>query len=211
MKKRSGFTVMARLIGLVKPLSGYMVLAILMGLVGHLCAAFITIFGGFAVLDLLGFTTPVVLKTTFICVLLFALVRGVFRYAEQSRNHFIAFKLLALIRERSSAHCAVSAPRSSRAATAATSSPSSRRTLSCSRSSTRTRSRPQPSRRFSRSSCVCSSGIITRCLAFWHSRLTSASAWSSRSSRPAARAIRGCDSARSRARCRPSSSTACAA
>ena len=100
MKKRSGFTVMARLIGLVKPLSGYMVLAILMGLVGHLCAAFITIFGGFAVLDLLGFATPVVLKTTFICVLLFALVRGIFRYAEQSCNHFIAFKLLALIRDK---------------------------------------------------------------------------------------------------------------
>ncbi len=100
MKKRSGFTVMARLIRLVKPLSGYMVLAILMGLVGHLCAAFITIFGGFAVLDLLGFTTPVALKTTFVCVLLFALVRGVFRYAEQSCNHFIAFKLLALIRDK---------------------------------------------------------------------------------------------------------------
>lgn len=100
MKKRSGFTVMARLIRLVKPLSGYMVLAILMGLVGHLCAAFITIFGGFAVLDLLGFATPVALKTTFICVLLFALVRGIFRYAEQSCNHFIAFKLLALIRDK---------------------------------------------------------------------------------------------------------------
>ena len=68
-----------------------MVLAILMGLVGHLCAAFITIFGGFAVLDLLGFATPVALKTTFVCVLLFALVRGIFRYAEQSCNHFIAF------------------------------------------------------------------------------------------------------------------------
>ena len=91
MKKRSGFTVMARLIRLVKPLSGYMVLAILMGLVGHFCAAFITIFGGFAVLDLLGFATPVALKTTFVCVLLFALVRGIFRYAEQSCNHFIAF------------------------------------------------------------------------------------------------------------------------
>ena len=86
MKKRSGFTVMARLIGLVKPLSGYMVLAILMGLVGHLCAAFITIFGGFAVLDLLGFATPVVLKTTFVCVLLFALVRGVFRYKPDMRE-----------------------------------------------------------------------------------------------------------------------------
>ena len=91
---------MARLIRLVKPLSGYMVLAILMGLVGHFCAAFITIFGGFAVLDLLGFATPVALKTTFVCVLLFALVRGIFRYAEQSCNHFIAFKLLALIRDK---------------------------------------------------------------------------------------------------------------
>ena len=100
MKKRSGFTVMAQLIGLVKPLGGYMVLAILMGLVGHLCAAFITIFGGFAVLDLLGFETPVSLTAVFICVLLFALVRGIFRYAEQSCNHFIAFKLLALIRDR---------------------------------------------------------------------------------------------------------------
>lgn len=100
MKKRSGFTVMAQLIGLVNPLGGYMVLAILMGLVGHLCAAFITIFGGFAVLDLLGFETPVSLTAVFICVLLFALVRGIFRYAEQSCNHFIAFKLLALIRDR---------------------------------------------------------------------------------------------------------------
>lgn len=114
MKKRSGFTVMARLIGLVKPLSGYMVLAILMGLVGHLCAAFITIFGGFAVLDLLGFTTPVALKTTFVCVLYFALVRGVFRYAEQSCNHFIAFKLLALIRDKVFRALAPSLPREAR-------------------------------------------------------------------------------------------------
>ena len=57
MKKRSGFTVMARLIGLVKPLTGYMILAIIMGLIGHLCAAFITIFGGYAVLEVLDFDT----------------------------------------------------------------------------------------------------------------------------------------------------------
>ena len=43
MNRRSGLAVMARLIGLVKPLTGYMVLAIAMGLIGHLCAAFITI------------------------------------------------------------------------------------------------------------------------------------------------------------------------
>ena len=58
MKKRSGFAVMARLIGLVKPLSGYMSLAVLMGLVGHLCAAFITIFGGYGVLAALRFEVP---------------------------------------------------------------------------------------------------------------------------------------------------------
>ena len=100
MKKRSGFTVMARLIGLVRPLAGYMVLAIGMGLIGHLCASFITIFGGWAMLDLLGFETSVPLKAVFVCVLVFALVRGVFRYTEQACNHFIAFKLLALLRDR---------------------------------------------------------------------------------------------------------------
>lgn len=54
MKRRSGFTVMARLIGLVRPLMGFMVLAIAMGLIGHLLAAFITILGEYAVLELLG-------------------------------------------------------------------------------------------------------------------------------------------------------------
>ena len=63
---------MARLIRLVKPLSGYMVLAILMGLVGHLCAAFITIFGGFAVLDLLGQNGGIKTGTVFVCVGVFA-------------------------------------------------------------------------------------------------------------------------------------------
>lgn len=100
MKKRSGFAVMARLIGLVKPLTGYMILAILMGFVGHLCAAFITILGGYAVLDVLGFDTAFSVKTVFVCVLVFALLRAVLRYAEQGCNHFIAFKLLALIRDK---------------------------------------------------------------------------------------------------------------
>lgn len=100
MNKRSGFNVMARLIGLVKPLAGFMLLAIVMGLTGHLCATFITVFGGFAALDLLGLGSPLTLTGIFVCVALFALVRGVLRYAEQACNHYIAFKLLALIREK---------------------------------------------------------------------------------------------------------------
>ena len=91
---------MTRLIGLVKPLTGYMLLAILMGLIGHLCAAFITIFGGYAVLEALRFHTFFTLTTLFVCVVVFAVIRGLLRYAEQACNHFIAFKLLALLRDK---------------------------------------------------------------------------------------------------------------
>ena len=51
--KRSGFNIMTRLVGLVKPLTGYMILAVGMGVIGHLCASFITIFGGYAILRVL--------------------------------------------------------------------------------------------------------------------------------------------------------------
>ena len=98
--KRSGFKIMSRLIGLVKPLTGYMILAITMGLVGHLCAAFITVFGGYAILQILYPEWSMSLGVLFGAVLIFALVRGVLRYAEQACNHFIAFKLLALIRDK---------------------------------------------------------------------------------------------------------------
>ena len=100
MKRRSGFNVMSKLIGLVKPLTGFMLLAIIMGLIGHLCASFITIFGGYAVLELMNVTTPFSLTVIFVSVVIFAVVRGFLRYAEQSCNHFIAFKLLALIRDK---------------------------------------------------------------------------------------------------------------
>ena len=100
MKRRSGFAVMARLIGLVKPLTGFMVLAIAMGLTGHLLAAFITILGGYAVLGVLEIDTALPLTAVFVCVVVFAVFRAVLRYAEQGCNHFIAFKLLALIRDK---------------------------------------------------------------------------------------------------------------
>lgn len=100
MKKRSGFSVMCGLIGMVKPLSGYMIIAIIMGLLGHLSAIFITVFGAFAILNVLGIKMILSLKMIFISVILFAVVRGFLRYAEQSCNHFIAFKLLAIIRDK---------------------------------------------------------------------------------------------------------------
>ncbi|GAB6954457.1 amino acid ABC transporter ATP-binding/permease protein [Mediterraneibacter glycyrrhizinilyticus] len=98
--KRSGFNIMIRLIGLVKPLTGYMILAVAMGLIGHLCASFITVFGGYAILHVLHPEWSWNLTALFVAVLMFALLRGFLRYVEQACNHFIAFKLLALIRDK---------------------------------------------------------------------------------------------------------------
>ena len=100
MKHRSSAKIMGSLIGLVKPLAPFMLLAILMGVAGFLTAILITVFGGFALLEVLGNPAGIALGTVFACVLLFAVARGFLRYAEQACNHYIAFKLLALIRDR---------------------------------------------------------------------------------------------------------------
>lgn len=97
---RSPFAIVRRLIVLVKPMLPVMLAAIVMGVAGHFCATFITIFGGFGILRALGLASPLkTVSTAFACILVFALLRGVLRYAEQASNHYIAFKLLALIRE----------------------------------------------------------------------------------------------------------------
>lgn len=100
MKRRSGFTVMTRMIGLVKPLTGYMILAILLGLLGQLSASLITILGGYAILEVLDFDLPFTLTGILTALVVLAVLRGPFRYGEQLCNHFIAFRLLALIRDR---------------------------------------------------------------------------------------------------------------
>ncbi len=100
MKQRSGFAVMRQLVGLVRPLAGYMVLAVSMGLAGHLCATFLTVFGVFALCLVLGLPAPLGLAGLFGCIAAMAVLRAALRYGEQACNHFIAFKLLALLRDK---------------------------------------------------------------------------------------------------------------
>lgn len=99
MKKRSNLSIMLRLITLVKPLAGYMMAAVAMGVAGFLCAQFITILGGYAMLDVLKLHTGISISAIFVLVLVLAVLRAVLKYGEQSCNHFIAFKLLAIIRD----------------------------------------------------------------------------------------------------------------
>ena len=99
-RTRGNFNVMCRLVGLVRPLAPVMVCAVLLGVAGFLCAIFIPVLGVYALLDSLHFSVPVVLKTACILLPILAVSRGVLHYAEQGCNHFIAFKLLALIRDK---------------------------------------------------------------------------------------------------------------
>ena len=91
---------MAQLIGLIAPLMHVMILAITTGVLGFLCAISITILGGYAILTFLGLNNFFTIKTIFITVLVLAALRGLLHYVEQLSNHFIAFKLLALIRDK---------------------------------------------------------------------------------------------------------------
>ena len=88
---------MGKMIGLVKPLAHIMTAAVLLGTLGYLCAIFLTITAGYGVL--LAMKGQRVTKYLIILVVL-AVMRGILHYAEQYCNHFIAFKLLAIIRHQ---------------------------------------------------------------------------------------------------------------
>ena len=99
-RNRSGFAVMAGLIGMIKPMLGIMLLAVLMGCIGNLMAIFITVLGGYGLLIVTGYYGKMSLALIITLMAVFAILRGILRYAEQACNHFIAFKLLARIRHQ---------------------------------------------------------------------------------------------------------------
>lgn len=111
-KRRSDLAIMGSLTGLVKPLTLIMLTGILLGVLGFLCAIFITILGGYGVIQGLaavaGSEVPGQFtalfggssKQLFTAILVFAILRGVLHYGEQYCNHYIAFRILAIIRHK---------------------------------------------------------------------------------------------------------------
>lgn len=98
-RKKSSLKIMARLIKLVKPLAGFMVLAVILGVTGFLCAIQITVAGSLTLLTAAGIDGGLAVKTGCILIIVFATLRGFLHYGEQACNHYIAFKLLAIIRD----------------------------------------------------------------------------------------------------------------
>ena len=112
-KRRSAIQIMGSLIGLVKPLLHIMLAAIILGTLGYLCAIFLTILAGQVIMHGLltggaGMIVPVnnmwlvftPVKTIITVMIVIAVLRGILHYMEQYCNHFIAFKLLAIIRHK---------------------------------------------------------------------------------------------------------------
>ena len=96
----SGIAILFKMFGLVRPLSSYMFLAVLAGTLAFLSVQFIPVLGGCAILDGLGLDTEIATKTIWILLPVLALARAVLRFAEQRLNHYIAFRLLAVVRDR---------------------------------------------------------------------------------------------------------------
>lgn len=105
-KRRSGVRIMGQLIGLVRPLLHVMAAAVLLGVFGYLCAIFLTVLAGAGLLHVSGLShgiepwKNISLAMIFACLGVMAVLRGVLHYGEQACNHYIAFKLLALIRHK---------------------------------------------------------------------------------------------------------------
>ena len=112
-KRRSAIQIMGSLIGLVKPLLHIMLAAIILGTLGYLCAIFLTILAGQVIVyglltGVAGMNVPVdnmwlvltPVKMIITVLIVIAVLRGILHYVEQYCNHFIAFKLLAIIRHK---------------------------------------------------------------------------------------------------------------
>lgn len=98
--RQSGIKIMLRLIKVLKPLAPIMMITISFGILGFLSATAITSFGMVAGATVLGFDMGISLKASIIIVIVCAILRGILRFIEQYSGHFIAFKILAILRDK---------------------------------------------------------------------------------------------------------------
>lgn len=100
MERRSGLQIMKRLILELKPLIAIMFITITMGVLGFLAAISIGTFGAVAIGAFIGEITFISVKGAVILMIVSALLRGILRYGEQLSGHYIAFKILYILRDK---------------------------------------------------------------------------------------------------------------
>ncbi|MDP8052481.1 ABC transporter ATP-binding protein [Pasteurella atlantica] len=98
--RKNGFVVMWHLLKLVAPLAHIMSFTVITGVLGFLSAIFIMVLGAMGLASLLDFQMHLELRSVLMILIILAVSRGLLRYLEQMSGHYIAFKLLALLREK---------------------------------------------------------------------------------------------------------------
>ena len=100
MKKHSSIALIGKMLSLVKPYIYLIVLAVLVGSLGFFAAMGITFFAGLAIFSYLGEPLAISFAWLLALIVIFGFSRGLLRYVEQYLNHFMAFTLLAHIRDQ---------------------------------------------------------------------------------------------------------------
>ena len=98
--RRSGAVIMANLILLLGSLAYIMVLAVINGSLGFLCAMGVTLLGAVGVAKALGESIALSYGAIIALAVGCGVLRGILRFFEQYSNHYIAFRLLAVLRDK---------------------------------------------------------------------------------------------------------------
>ena len=98
--KRGKVRVMLELVKLTRPLLGVLACAVVLGVAGFLAAIDITVLATSALLDLEGQACWVAASVATVAAVACGIARGPLRYAEQLCNHYLAFRVLALVRDK---------------------------------------------------------------------------------------------------------------
>ncbi len=98
--RRSGAKIMAQLIVLLGSLAYIMLLAVINGTAGFLCAMGVTLSGAAAIAKALGESMSLSYGALIALSVGCGVLRGLLRFAEQYGNHYIAFRLLAVLRDK---------------------------------------------------------------------------------------------------------------
>ena len=98
--KRGKVRIMLELVKLARPLLGVLACAVVLGVAGFLAAIGITVLATSALLDLEGQAHWIAAGVAAVAAVACGVARGPLRYAEQLCNHYLAFRVLALVRDK---------------------------------------------------------------------------------------------------------------
>ena len=100
MNNTVSFKELKQLMRILKPLIPHMILTIMLGVLGYLAITSITVLGGMAILQWSGFAQYQSFSWLIGGIIAAGVLRAVFRLSEQYSTHYIAFRILAIVRDK---------------------------------------------------------------------------------------------------------------